>query len=513
MEANPPAEEPAPDAAPGAETPKPAVAPGKAREARPAGVSPTLANGAAKPTMAGDQGLRFNFRGASLETVLNYMSQAAGFIIIMETKVEGKVDAYSHQPLTKDEAVNLLDTILGKNGYAAIRNGRTLTIVTRDEAKKRDIPVKTGSDPEFIPKTDEMVTQILPVKYANATQMTKDLLPLLPTYANMTANESGNALVITDTQADIKRMAQIVKALDTSISGISSIHVFPLRFADAKDLAAIVKELYPAQNSTGNNRGGAGGGGFPMFFGGRGGGGPGGMGGQGGGAQGSGVSEAKQAASRVAAVADERTNSLVIGAPDDLMPAIEELIKQIDTNAEEITELRVFRLKHSDPVEMADELTSLFPDETRTDTGRSSFQFRGGPFGGFGGGGGNAASSSGSSRAKKKGKVSAVADQRTASVIVSAASELMPQIAAMINQLDDDPAKKQKVFVYNLDNADVDSVSTVLQDMFQSQNSRNRTSTSQNNNPLNNRSLFNQGTGANGIGSSGSSRTGSTRGN
>jgi general secretion pathway protein D len=407
--------------------------------------------------------------------------------------------------------VNLLDTVLGKNGYAAIRNGRTLTIVTREEAQKRDIPVKTGSDPELIPKTDEMVTQILPVKYANATQMTKDLLPLLPTYANMTANESGNALVITDTQADIKRMAQIVKALDTSISGISSIQVFPLRFADAKDLATIVKELYPTQNSTGNNRGGNN---MPMFFGGGRGGGPGGMGGQGGGNQGSGVSEAKQAASRVAAVADERTNSLVVGAPDDLMPAIEELIKQIDTNAEEITELRVFRLKHSDPVEMADVLTSLFPDETRTDSGRSSFQFRGGgPFGAMGGG--NAGSASSSTRAKKKGKVSAVADQRTSSVIVSAASELMPQIAAMITQLDSDPAKKQKVFVFNLDNADVDSVSTVLQDMFQSQNSRNRnTSSSQNSNPLNNRSLFNQGTGANGMSSGTSSRTGaSSRGN
>src|SRR5437016_11315 len=107
----------------------------------------------------GDKGLRLNFRGVPLEMVLNYLSDAAGFIIVLETKVEGKVDVWSNQALNKDEAVNLLNTILNKNGYAAIRNGRTLTIVSRDEAKKRDIPVKVNGNASGIPKSDEMVTQ------------------------------------------------------------------------------------------------------------------------------------------------------------------------------------------------------------------------------------------------------------------------------------------------------------------------------------------------------------------
>ena len=102
------------------------------------------------------KGLRFNFRGVPLDMVLNYLSDAAGFIIVLETDVKGKVDVWSNQPLTKDEAVDLLNTVLNQNGYAAIRNGRTLTIVKRDEAKKRDIAVKSGNDPEFL-KTDEDV--------------------------------------------------------------------------------------------------------------------------------------------------------------------------------------------------------------------------------------------------------------------------------------------------------------------------------------------------------------------
>ena len=60
----------------------------------------------------------------------------------------------------------------------------------------------------------------------------------------------------------------------------------------------------------------------------------------------------------------------------------------------------------------------------------------------------------------------AVADNRTSSVLVSAASDLMPQIAEMIAQLDEDASKKQNVYVIPLENAEVSDVLPVLQDMF-----------------------------------------------
>src|SRR5437667_2063887 len=118
--------------------------------------TPTTTPATARPD--GEKGLRLKFRGVPLEMVLNYLSDAAGFIIVLETKVEGKVDVWSNQPLNKDEAVDLLNTVLSKNKYAAIRNGRTLTIVSLEEAKKRNIPVRKGSDIEAIPRTDAMVT-------------------------------------------------------------------------------------------------------------------------------------------------------------------------------------------------------------------------------------------------------------------------------------------------------------------------------------------------------------------
>jgi type II secretory pathway component GspD/PulD (secretin) len=534
--ADAPADPPKADEPPAAATPAPAV-PEKSPDAQEAGAKPAAAPAppaakdataapavepvAPEPPLPGDGLLRLNFRGVPLEKILNYLSEAAGFVIVQEADVKGKVDAWSNTPLSKDEAVALLNSVLNQHGYAAIRKAKTLTIVSRAEAKKRNIPVKSGAKPEDIPETDEMVTQIIPVRYANAVQMVKDLQPLLPTDANLTANESGNALVLTDLQSDVRRMVEIVKALDTSISGISALRVFPLRYADAKDLANVIKELFPAQPAGGGRGGGGGNNPLAFFaarFGGGGGGGPGGGGGGpggGGGQGGTGTSEARQAAARVTAVGDERTNSLVVSAPDELIATIEQLVKEIDTNAENVTELRVFRLKHSDAEEMAELLSSLFPDNSQDDGNRSQVQFGrggfGGPFGGggFGGRGAAAAQQGDSSRARQKGRVTAVPDLRTSSVVVSAASDLMPQISQVIEQIDADTAHQSKVFVFSLQNAGVNDVEGVLQTMFQSQYSRTSANSRQNttSNPLTSRQQ-NQGYGNAGQGFGNTTGTG-----
>lgn len=471
----------------------------------------------AAPAADKNANLRLNFRGVPLEMVLDYLSEAAGFTIVLETPVSGKVDVWNNQPVTKTEAVNLLNTVLAKNGFTALQNGRTLTIVKSDDAKKRNIPVKAGADPEAIPRSDEIVTQIIPVRYINATQVTKDLQPLLPASATLTANEAGNSLVITDTQANIHRMAEIIKALDSSGGGIASNRVFKLQFADAKAVATVVKEVFDqsARGSSSGRSSGGGGGDPRAEFLSRitGGGGPG--GGDRGSRSGSGSSSRTSAASRVVATADERSNALIVSAPEELMPIIEDLVKDLDTNVDDLTEIRVFKLQHADPVEMAEVLGNLFPDESKSNSQNQSSRFAsffGGPPGSPPGGGrsGSGGGSTESDRQKKQGKVIAVPDQRTASVIVTASHELMRQIEQMIQQLDANPAKKQKVFVYSLENADTQEVEQVLKSLFESQNaSRNgRSSTSTQNSPLTTRST----TQSQNQGSSATSRGGSSSG-
>ncbi len=498
---NQPAPTPAPAPAPAAPAPK------ANDEPRPPGLAAALAAEAAAkaaeaarpPTPAApkepvkrvtsetDKGMKLNFRGVPLEMILNYFSEAAGFIIVPKVSdIRGRVDVWSEDPLTKDEAVSVLNNVLSRNGYAAYRTGRTLNIVNKDEASRQNLPVNpTPSDPEKIPVSDNLVTQILPVKFISAEQLIRNLEMLLPTSAIMSANAGANALVLTDTQANIRRVAEIIKALDTPVASVSAIKVFTLKFADAKALATVVKDLFTTDSRT---AGGQQGGVDPrqQFFQrfGGGGGAFGGGGDRGGGSSRNGSSGGRVSTPKVTASADELSNSLIVSAPEDSLAMIEDVVKQVDVPVEDVTEVKVFRLKYASADDTATMIKNLFPD-TSTQGNRTGGR-TGGFFGGFRppgstGGGTSSAGAGQSERLLKQNKVVAVADNRTMSVIVTASPTLMEQITGMITQLDSDPSKQQKVFVLPVENADPAQLQQILQSLFPTQNGRAAQSSSSQN--------------------------------
>jgi general secretion pathway protein D len=307
----------------------------------------------------GTNGLRLNFRGASLDAVLNYLSEAAGFIIVLEAQPKGKVDVWSSQPLSRDEAVDLLNSVLNRNGYAAIRRGRTLTIINKDEAKTKAIPVHSGSDPESIPDTDEIVTQIIPVRFVEAAQLLKDLQPLVSTSTAMTANESGNSIVITDTQANIRRVAEVIKYIDSGAEDVTVVRVFKLKNSNASEMADLLTSLFPDDSRSGSQspmRFGGPGGRFARFFqrGGFGGGGN--QAGGGGEAQ----SDRIKKRNRVVAVADQRTSSVVVTATQDLMAQIEEVVHELDQSDLNVKKVAVIPLEHAEPEDAMQVLQDIF---------------------------------------------------------------------------------------------------------------------------------------------------------
>src|SRR5436190_14078203 len=210
------------------------------------------ANGNAAPVANANNGanngeeVRMNFQDASLETVLKYLSEAAGFIINIKpgTSIRGKVNIFSSQPVSKDEAVDLLDTALIQNGLAAIRQGRMITIVNRDEAKTQHVPVYKENDPEKIPQTDRIATYIIPVRFVEVGQLIKDIQPLVSMQTTMTANESGNSVIVTDTQANVRRVAEVIKFIDSGAEDFTELHVFPLTPSDPTAMADLLTSLF-----------------------------------------------------------------------------------------------------------------------------------------------------------------------------------------------------------------------------------------------------------------------------
>jgi general secretion pathway protein D len=316
--------------------------------------------------------LRLNFRNAPLEMVLNYLSDAAGFIIVLDTRVNGNVSVISSHAMTRAEAVDLLNAVLNKNGYAAIRNGRTLTILDKNDAKTRDIPVKTGNLPDQIPNNAEIVTQIIPIRFVEARQLVSDLTSFVSPQATVVANEEGNSIVITDTQSNIRHLTEIIKAIDDSAEAETVIRVFRLKYASPADVAAELGEIFPNSGSGSGTQ-------SPTRFAG-GGGGPGGffarmMGGGGGGNTGASSSTDRiKKATSVNAVADSRIQAVIVTAPKDLMEQIASMMNDLDVPSTRDQKVYVFHMDNGDPQQALQVLQNMFQTSGSRNSGSSSSQ-------------------------------------------------------------------------------------------------------------------------------------------
>ncbi len=424
--------------------------------------------------------LEMNFRDVPLQTVVEYLSEKTGLIILSNDGLDQRLSVISRDPVNLNEAIELINSVLKEGGYAAIRQGRTLRIVPQEEAIKHTLPIYKGSDPNKVTASDSMEYRIVPVRYRDVTELVDNLQALMPSYATLQANKEGNVLLITDTAANIKRLLKIISMLDVPMSATAEIEVFQLHNADAASVAEVINQLFQetSQGSSSNQRGGRNP--FQMMMGGRGG--RGGRGGFGGGgdnnASDSSTSESGRGYVAVTAAADTQTNSVVVSGPHERMEVIRQVVQGLDTRASELAGVKVFHLEYADAQNTAELINDVFGLTGTSRSSRNQQQSNNRRFG-FGGrgGGGQQDTSTSSSNAT----VIASSDTRTNSVVVSGPPDTLEVIAGIVKELDSNPEEERRIFNYPLQNASATNLMTILNDLFAQMQSLQSQGTGRNN--------------------------------
>lgn len=307
-----------------------------------------------EPTPA--KSLRMDFKEAAVNTVLDYLSDAAGLTILNGETISDKITIISKQPMTADEALALLNSVLKEKGYAGIRNGKILKIVPIAEAKKR-VAVYKGEDPLSVPQTDEMRTQVVQIRNVTAVQLKKDLLPLMNANGELISNADSNTLMITDTGINVRRIMEMIRSVDGQSPTPTEVKVYQLKYANAQSAARLITDMFrqDTQQQGQQGRGGAGGG-FRQFFGG-GGGGP--FGGPGG-ANNQQEEGGSRRQAKVTASADDRTNNVVVSAPPEIIKVIDNIIKELDSNPAEEQAVFIYHCKNAYAANLEATLNNLF---------------------------------------------------------------------------------------------------------------------------------------------------------
>ena len=244
---------------------------------------------------------------AELRDIVEEISSILGTTVVLDPRVTGRITVMSRQALDREGVRRLFYSVLDAHNFTVIDEGDRILITPVAEAKTR-----AGRGTAKSATASQFITQVIELNTSSAADIAGLVRPLVSVNGYVGPSVSANALVVTDTAANVGRIAKIVGQLD---SGQNNLHaVVQLRHAQAADVATIIESSLGKRNAD----------------------------------------------TSIQVLADTRTNRLIfIGSPAVRQRLID-LARGLDIPATATLDTaRVIRLRHSDAKQLAEVLETM----------------------------------------------------------------------------------------------------------------------------------------------------------
>lgn len=320
-----------------------------------------------------------NLKDADIGTLIATVSEVTGRNFIVDERVKGKVTVISSRPMSSEAVYETFLAVLAVKGFAAVPAGSVIKIV-QDSTAKHEGGARL-SDGAGRPG-DDLVTHVYQIENVSAAQLVPILRPLVPTWGHLVAYGPSNMLIISDRAANVVRLGKLIGQIDRA--GDREVEMVSLQHASAPDIVRILTTL---------------------------------------------TQQDKQADPTVKAatvIADERSNSVLIGGDKSERQKLLDIISQLDVALTEDGATQVIYLRHANAENLAPILEGY---AQQTDSAaRSATPAT--PAGGAGGG--------------ADGRTRIIADKDTNALVITGSPKSMKAIRSVIAQLD---IKRSQVLV------------------------------------------------------------------
>jgi len=307
-----------------------------------------------------------NLKDADIGALISTVAEVTNRNFIIDPRVKGKVTVISTRPMNSDEVYQVFLSILKVHGFAAVPSGEVIKIVPDVNAKQDGIPTTSDEAPG---RGDEMVTRVIQVDNVTAAQLVPILRPLVPQQGHLAAYPATNVLIISDRANNVERLVNIVRRIDRVSD--SDIEVIALEHASANEVVRVLTSLTRAAPGGAGAAGAAG----PVL------------------------------------VADERTNSVLLGGDRAERLRMRAIISHLDTPLDAGGNTDVIYLRYAEATEIVNTLLGVGKIEEKEAQQGKAAPARGASF-------------------------DIQADEATNSLVITAPPDIMRTLKRVIGQLD-----------------------------------------------------------------------------
>ncbi len=301
--------------------------------------SETVQQNGAKNEESPERFVTIDFQDVDINLFIKYISEITGKNFIVDKAVRGNVTIISPTKISVEEAYKVFQSVLEVQDFTTVPSGSVIKIVPSADARSKSIETGVGENQNDI--SDKIVTQLIPLKYADPDELKRLFTPLVSKNSVVIAYPSTNLLIVTDVLSNINRLIKIIKQIDVE-ENVSEITVIPLQNAIASDVATILDTIFQGSSTrrvtprrTVRRRA------TPQV-----------------------QAEDSPALGEVSIIADERTNSLIIIAAAYDTVKVKSLVSILDKEIPRGSgNINVYYLQHANAEELTSVLTAL-PQQT-----------------------------------------------------------------------------------------------------------------------------------------------------
>ena len=187
-----------------------------------------------------------DFENVDINLFIKYISELTGKNFIIDKAVRGNVTIVSPTKISVDEAYKVFESVLEVQGFAAVPAGSIIKIVPSADARSKS--VETGFKEDTGEISDKIVTQLIPLKYADPEELKRLFTPLVSKNSVVISYPSTNLLIVTDVLSNIDRLLQIIKHIDVA-ENVAEISVIPIQNATASEVATTLDSIFQGSSS------------------------------------------------------------------------------------------------------------------------------------------------------------------------------------------------------------------------------------------------------------------------
>ncbi len=186
----------------------------------------------------------FAFEGADLDTVMTMYSEWTGKIYLKTDAVKATITLKANK-LTTSESIEVVEAILAMNNIAIVPMGaKYIKVVAANDTTGQGLQINMDPEKEF-GGTDKFITTIVQLNNVTTTEVQAAIQHVLHSYGKILALTRSNSIMITDTEANVKRAKELIEFIDQATAQVES-RIYQIQYAEASDIASKLTEIVTA---------------------------------------------------------------------------------------------------------------------------------------------------------------------------------------------------------------------------------------------------------------------------